>query len=322
MTNLLVFSEQLKKFYSKYELYITPLCKFLLALVSLLVINSRIGYMSTLKNAAVVLILALLCSFLPINLTIVIAAAVTLAHLYAFSVECAIVALAVFLLLFILYFRFSPKDTLAVLLTPICFVLKIPYVMPIAVGLIGTPASSVAVASGVIVYYMLAGMNESASVLNTFDADGMVDKFRYCIDTLMGNRAMMVAIVAFAATVLVVWFIRRLSIDHAWTIAMITGALLNILILLFGDLMYSTDISIIGLILGSIVSVLLVKVLQFFVFNVDYSRTEMVQFEDDEYYYYVKAVPKNTVATPEKRVKTIRVPEKAVNRSKRDTGRQ
>ena len=322
MTNLLVFREQLKKFYSKYELYITPLCKFLLALVSLLVINSRIGYMSTLKNAAVVLILALLCSFLPINLTIVIAAAVTLAHLYAFSVECAIVALAVFLLLFILYFRFSPKDTLAVLLTPICFVLKIPYVMPIAVGLIGTPASSVAVASGVIVYYMLAGMNESASVLNTFDADGMVDKFRYCIDTLMGNRAMMVAIVAFAATVLVVWFIRRLSIDHAWTIAMITGALLNILILLFGDLMYSTDISIIGLILGSIVSVLLVKVLQFFVFNVDYSRTEMVQFEDDEYYYYVKAVPENTVATPEKRVKTIRVPEKAVNRSKRDTGRQ
>ena len=322
MTNLLVFREQLKKFYSKYELYITPLCKFLLALVSLLVINSRIGYMSTLKNAAVVLILALLCSFLPINLTIVIAAAVTLAHLYAFSVECAIVALAVFLLLFILYFRFSPKDTLAVLLTPICFVLKIPYVMPIAVGLIGTPASSVAVASGVIVYYMLAGMNESASVLNTFDADGMVDKFRYCIDTLMGNRAMMVAIVAFAATVLVVWFISRLSIDHAWTIAMITGALLNILILLFGDLMYSTDISIIGLILGSIVSVLLVKVLQFFVFNVDYSRTEMVQFEDDEYYYYVKAVPKNTVATPEKRVKTIRVPEKAVNRSKRDTGRQ
>ncbi|MEI3213597.1 MAG: hypothetical protein V8S90_04980 [Lachnospiraceae bacterium] len=322
MTNLLVFREQLKKFYSKYELYITPLCKFLLALVSLMVINSRIGYMSTLKNAAVVLILALLCSFLPINLTIVIAAAVTLAHLYAFSVECAIVALAVFLLLFILYFRFSPKDTLAVLLTPICFVLKIPYVMPIAVGLIGTPASSVAVASGVIVYYMLAGMNESASVLNTFDADGMVDKFRYCIDTLMGNRAMMVAIVAFAATVLVVWFIRRLSIDHAWTIAMITGALLNILILLFGDLMYSTDISIIGLILGSIVSVLLVKVLQFFVFNVDYSRTEMVQFEDDEYYYYVKAVPKNTVATPEKRVKTIRVPEKAVNRSRRDTGRQ
>ena len=53
-------------------------------------------------------------------------------------------------------------------------------------------------------------------------------------------------------------------------------------------------------------------------FNVDYSRTEYVQFEDDEYYYYVKAVPKNTVTAPQKRVKTIRVPEKAVREQKRD----
>lgn len=318
MTNLLVFREQLKKFYSKYEIYITPVCKFLLALVSFLMINQSIGYMSALNNIAIVLILALLCSFLPMNLTVVIAAAVTLAHLYAFSLECAVVALAVFLLLFILYFRFSPKDTVAVLLTPLCFIFKIPYVMPIAMGLVGTPASAVSVASGVIVYYVIMGMNESASVLSTFDADGTVEKFRYVIDTILGNKAMLVAVAAFAATVLVVYFIRRLSVDYAWTIAMITGALLDILILLFGDLMYNTNISILGVIFGSVVSVLLVKALQFFVFNVDYSRTEFVQFEDDEYYYYVKAVPKNTVATPEKRVKTIRVPEKAVNHPKRE----
>lgn len=322
MTNLLVFREQLKKFYSKYEIYLTPVFKFTLALVSLLMINGSIGYMSILNNAAVVLILALMCSFLPMNVIVVIAAAVTLVHLYAFSVECAIVALAVFLLLFILYFRFSPSDTVAVLLTPICFMLKIPYVMPIAMGLVGTPASVISVISGAIVYYMLAGMNESATVLNTFDADAFVDKFRYVTDTFLGNRAMMVAIAAFAATVLVVWFIRRLSMDYAWTIAMITGALLDILILLFGDLIYDTNISILGVILGSVVSVFLVKVLEFFVFNVDYSRTELVQFEDDEYYYYVKAVPKNTVATPEKRVKTIRVPEKAVNHPRGDGKRQ
>ena len=43
----------------------------------------------------------------------------------------------------------------------------------------------------------------------------------------------------------------------------------------------------------------------------DYSRTERVQFEDDEYYYYVKAVPKNTVALTEKKVKKIKGSEKA-----------
>ena len=54
-----------------------------------------------------------------------------------------------------------------------------------------------------------------------------------------------------------------------------------------------------------ILSLLLAVVLQFFVFNVDYSRTEKVQFEDDEYYYYVKAVPKISVARPEKQDKQI-----------------
>ncbi len=323
MTNLLVLREQLKKFYGKNEVYITPISKFLLAFVSLLLINQKIGYMGSLNNIAIVLVLALLCSFLPRNMTVVVAAAVTLAHLYKFSMECAIVALAVFLLLFLLYFRFSPKDTIAVLLTPICFVLKIPYVMPLAMGLVGTPASAVAVGSGTIVYYLLHFMNESASILNSYDADGAVEKLRFIIDNgLMSNKTMFIAVAGFAVTVIAVYVIRRMSIDYAWTIAIVTGTLLDILIQLFGDLLYSTNISIIGLLLGSIVSVLLVKILEFFVFNVDYSRTELVQFEDDEYYYYVKAVPKNTVAAPEKRVKTIRVPEKAVNRTKRETKNQ
>ena len=321
MTNLLVLREQMKKIYSRYEIYITPILKFLLAFVSLSMINHVIGYMGILNNMAVVLILALMCSFLPMNLTIVISAVVTLAHLYAFSLECAVVALALFLLLFTLYFRFSPKDTIVVLVTPLCFGLKIPYVIPLAMGLVGTPVSAVSVSCGVIVYYVITYMSESASALNAFDADGIIQKFRYIIDGVIGNREMMVTLVAFAITLVVVYFIRRLSVDYAWTIAIITGTLFNILCMLLGDLLYSTNVSVIGLVLGSVVSVLVVKVLQFFVFNVDYSRTEMVQFEDDEYYYYVKAVPKNTVAAPEKRVKTIRVPDKAVNHPRKDVRR-
>ncbi|MDE7417240.1 MAG: hypothetical protein K2N44_13240 [Lachnospiraceae bacterium] len=318
MTNLLVFREQLKKFYSKYELYLTPVFKFLLALVTLVMINNSIGYMSELKKFSVVFVLALMCSFLPMNFIVFVAAIVSLGHLYKFSMECALVALVVFLLLFILYFRFSSKDTIAVLLTPLCFILKIPYVMPIAMGLVGTPASAVSVASGAIIYYTVSYMTGNASVLNTFEEDGALEKFRYVIDGLLGNKAMYVTLAAFVATVIVVYFIRRLSVDYAWTIAMVTGALLDVLVMLFGDLMYNTNLSIAGLIVGSVVSVALAKALEFFVFNVDYSRTEYVQFEDDEYYYYVKAVPKNTVAAPQKRVKTIRVPEKAVREQKRD----
>ena len=40
-------------------------------------------------------------------------------------------------------------------------------------------------------------------------------------------------------------------------------------------------------------------------FAVDFRRTEYVQYEDDEYYYYVKAVPKINVAGEDVRVKQI-----------------
>ena len=45
-------------------------------------------------------------------------------------------------------------------------------------------------------------------------------------------------------------------------------------------------------IVGSVISVVIAMIIQFLFFNLDYSRTERLQFEDDDYYYYVKAVPK------------------------------
>ena len=305
MTTLLVAKQILMTLYSKYEVYITPLLKFLLALISLLLINSRLGYMDSIDKLTVVLIVALMCSFMPMNFIVIMAALFTLLHLYSFSLECAVVVGAGFLLMFLLYLRFSPKDTLVVLLLPICFLLRIPYVIPIAMGLIGTPASAVSVACGVIAYYMIHYIVQNVSVIASMADEETAAKFKFIIDGLIGNKEMVVTIIAFIITVILVYIIRRLSMDYAWTIAMAAGAIVNIMILLVGDLMFDTNVALFGVILGTIISLLLTAVLQFFVFNVDYSRTEKVQFEDDEYYYYVKAVPKVTVAKAEKKVKQI-----------------
>ena len=51
------------------------------------------------------------------------------------------------------------------------------------------------------------------------------------------------------------------------------------------------------------ISLLIAFILQFLFMNLDYARTERVQFEDDDYYYYVKAVPKKMVAVREVTVK-------------------
>ena len=53
------------------------------------------------------------------------------------------------------------------------------------------------------------------------------------------------------------------------------------------------------------VSLVIALVLDFMILSVDYSRVEHTQFEDDEYYYYVRAVPKAFVSVEDKQVKHI-----------------
>ena len=269
MTTLLVAKQILMAIYSKYEVYITPLLKFLLALVTLLMINSRLGYMESIDRLTVVLIVALMCSFMPANFIVVAAALFTMLHLYKFNLETAVVIGVGFLLMFLLYIRFSPKDTVVIVLLPICFLMKIPYVMPISMGLIGTPASAVSVACGVMVYYMLHYVTQNTTMITSMADEETAAKFKFLIDGLLSNREMVITIVAFGITVILVYIIRKLSIDYAWTIAMTAGAVVNIMVLLIGDLMFDTNVALFGVILGTVISFLLVMVLQFFVFNVD-----------------------------------------------------
>lgn len=297
--------DNLRNFYSRYEVYLLPLLKFILAFLVLFTININLGYMTKINSVTVVLVAALLCSFLPMNLMVVLAALFVLLHLYAISLECLVVGLALFLLMFLLYYRFAPRDTLVVLLLPMAFGLKTPVLVPIIVGLLCAPSSVVAVACGVIAYYVITYMKVNAAVISSLDVDNIINRFRYVIDGLLADKEMRLFVISFCATTIIVYIIRRLSVDHAWTVAIFVGAVSNVVILLLGDLTYGTGISIGATIIGSAVSVLLAKIVQFFAFNVDYTRTEYVQFEDDEYYYYVKAIPKNSVTKAKRTVKKI-----------------
>ena len=93
--------------------------------------------------------------------------------------------------------------------------------------------------------------------------------------------------------------------DHAWKIAIIAGAIASIIVIAVGDIALGVHTSYGALIGGSIAAVGIGLVLELFFFTVDYARSENLQFEDDEYYYYVKAIPKVSISTPEKTVKRI-----------------
>ena len=114
MTTLLVARQYIKTFISKYEVYLKPLFKMILALISLMMINGKIGYMHRLDNISIVLIIALMCSFMPMNFIIFVAAAFIVLHLYALSLECAAIARIIFLVMFLLMSVFLGRASLDV----------------------------------------------------------------------------------------------------------------------------------------------------------------------------------------------------------------
>lgn len=305
MRSLLEIREKIKLLYSRSEFILVPILKFMLAYLAICMVNGELGYMGKLDNLGLVLIVSLLCSFLPNGCIILFAAAFSLLHLYELSLEVAVAGLAIYLIMFLLFFRLGSRDSVILIFTVILLGLKIPYVIPVAVGLLATPMAAIPVACGIVVYYMLTNISDNATIISSMGADEATAKLRMVIDSVLGNRAMIVMIVAFAITITVVYLVRRMSINYSWSIAMVAGVIIDLVVLLVGDLMYDTQMSLGMAVLGSIVALLIAKILEFFRFCVDYNRTEKVQYEDDEYYYYVKAVPKMNVSATSKTVKRI-----------------
>lgn len=303
MSELLVWRDKIRKIYARYSIYIDKAVQFLFAFVTFFSINKNIGVMEKVTSPVIAVGLAIVCTVLPPVCTVLVAAALVLLHMFKISLGIMAVSAVVFFIMFAFYCQFTPKRALVLLVTPIAYMLHIPYVVPVVCGLAFGPVISIPVIFGTIIYYMIHFFKNSASAISS--AGGIMGEITLFNKNVFMNKEMWIACVAAVVCVCVVYTIRRLSIEHAWPIAIIAGALLNIIVFIVGSLVMGISVSYSSLLIGNAVAVLVGLVMQFFLFNVDYSRTETMQFEDDDYYYYVKAVPKLTISAPDKVVKHI-----------------
>lgn len=305
MVALLELREKLKRFFNRYDIYIIPGMKFIVALASFLMLDASIGYMSKLKNPLIAVAVAILCAFLPNGATIIFLSIFMIAHLYAISAELAIVTVCLFVLMYLLYFRFTPKSGNILIITAILCWLKMPYLVPIAVGLTGGLLSIIPVSFGIMAYYIIKTASEFETAISSQSVSNGIQKFSFIVDSLINNKEMLVCIAAAAVTIIVVYLVHKLAVENAWTIAIISGAVVQFIILVTGNLLFQAKLEMLFAIVGTVLAAIIGYLLQVLFFSVDYKRTEIVQYEDDEYYYYVKAVPKIIIVNEDVKVKRI-----------------
>ncbi len=305
MTNLLVLKEQIKEIYARYGNYIRPAGKFLIAFIVFQIINIRLGFDPRLSGLPVALVLAVVCAMLPMGAVTVFAGILAIGQVFAVSKIIAVVMLAVYVIMYCLSIRYTKEIVNAVLAIPILYVLKIPYVVPVLLGLIAGPAAVLPTSCGVVAYYLFLAVKKSAATAVGTGVEESLNLYKLLMDNAFANYEMIFFILLFAAALLVTYVIRKSDRDYAFETANAAGTIVCCLGVLVGKLVFDISGNTFLLLIGSAISGVIVFAIWHMRMLLDYSATEHLQFEDDDYYYYVKAVPKIKITTPEKNVKRI-----------------
>ena len=299
MIHLLVLREHLKNIYQKYSRFLDSLFRFVAGLLTFLAANEVIGYNPALNHWYIVLILAVFGIVMPGGALVVAAAVFVVAHIFYVSPVLALVVGTVFVILYYVYIKFVPEHAYIFLAFFIAFPFHMAYAIPIFLGLIMGPIAVVPIICSVSMYYLLQTV---VTVVST-STDTNINLYHVALQQFLDNKEMYVMILVFCVVAVTVNVIRSKEMDYAFEIAILTGGILNVILLLLTNYFVKIDTKMFALLAGTALSVVLVWMIQFMRLALNYAGVENLQFEDDEYYYYVRAVPKMSVAAPNKRVK-------------------
>ncbi len=314
MTTLLEIKAIMVAYYKKFEFILSPVIKFIFAMIILSKVSEFMdvydttGKLAILDRTAIRGALALIVAFVPSTWFVFLIIINICGRLFFTSLEGTMIVLIVLSVLYLMFLRLFPKHAYLAIVTPFLMSMNLAYVVPLLVGLLIGPAAIIPVAVGIAAYFLsnyLPGLLEMKAADLAELPTVLIDMYRFFVDAASNDKAMMIMIGVFAAVIVATYFVSRLEMEYIQYIAIGFGGLVMIFGFIIGNIIMSAGVGIGAVIFGTLISAIIVGVIQFFRFSLDYQKTEKHQFEDDDYYYYVKAIPKIKIARSNKEVKTI-----------------
>ncbi|MCI7814500.1 MAG: hypothetical protein SO016_13175 [Lachnospiraceae bacterium] len=293
MKFLLKLQRSLKIFYNKNAVWVQAVLKFVLASAVFHVIQMQFGFERTMQDYLIVTVLAFVSAFLSTNTISLLAGVFIIGNLSSLSLEALGIGSVIVLIVGLLYFGMGPKESCALLLMPIALSFHLPSLIPVLFGLIGGVSAVWGIVAGTILYYVTDTITGSSYMISS--GTGMDEILRHVMGVLgelADMRDMAVMLIILLIVFAVVSILRRMAVDYAWYLAIGAGVFSYVLLTVIAMISFGSSESFIWTVISAVVTILAALLTQILKFHVDYRRTEKLQFEDDEYYYYVKAVPK------------------------------
>lgn len=314
MNDLLLIREKIILFYKKYDVVILALLKFLVGFTLFRMIDGlgvpheKIANLMGEGSFIMHLFMAVIFTILPptpANGLVVLYLALQVSSSISFAVLVLLLGLAILLF----YGRMAPQKSYLIVGILLGFHFKMPYAVVLFAGLYMGVSSVIPLSIGTFVWYVWPKLQSLLQTMEPADVGEHAEKFlavpleilatfKVFFATLIGDYRWVFIAFVFAMMVIAVAFISKISFKYAREISIIAGGFVGLVGMIFAITMVDIPLSIGGVFIASIFSVMLMLLLSLFDMVLDYDNAERLQFQDEYFYYHVQVIPKIGLERP------------------------
>lgn len=314
MEQILIIRATIIKIYKQHETLLNYILKFIAALIifsvigKIGVVREELSFMYSFFSKSITLVLmAFLFTVLPATAGYMLLS-LDIALRMSTHTEAAVIVFLFLMLIVIFYVRLAPKESYMIIATVLCFYFKVPYIAAIFAGLYLSLTGVLPIVIGTFLYYFASTLN-GLLALETAELDVMKMLttvpviITFLKESVTNNFTWVFVSFVLCMVFLAVFVISKISMNYSKEISVLFGGLLGMFSFILVKIIAGLDMGFMSIIFFSIISIGVMLIVQFFDLALDYSATQRVRFSDEDYYYYVKMIPKLTVEQnkPEKK---------------------
>ena len=298
---------RIEEYYLKYTALTGYLVRLVLSFIILLVLRGNIGFSPVLSNIFFVIGLSLAGALLPPKALILVLAAYCVIQVFSLSAGVGLFICILFTFMYLVYFRFNEDRGYVLLLIPVLCMIRLPLLCPLVLAVMGPTSSVLSVMMGIVSYYSVRFIYANAAVLQGVADTNEIGKISMILSGIFNYREMWYTLFCAFIAFFVVYYLKKININRSNEMAIAVGSGIYLISMLLFSLILQdlTSQNLIWLVLGTVISCIAALVVTYFSVPLDYKRTELLEFEDEEYKYYVRAVPKSSISKESVRIKRI-----------------
>ncbi len=306
MASLLILRGRIRHYFERHYTLIRGILKGIVVLIVLMLLTGRFpeGFFSGYKW--IFPIVAVACGFLPDAIGILSIVAIVGIEVWQISTVQAVTLLMMIAIFFLLFGRKAKEQWYMLISVPTLSALHMGFSVPVVSALFAGPSLIPALVMGVIIRFSLEGVAEYTATAQRIAGDtNMFAPLQYLINYIISNRLLWVALIVYTLTFTVVYLLRKMNFKYSPQIAILVGSIVLYTLEMVSNIIWELELNLILTSLLVILTMGIAYLFQFMHISLDYHGTRKLQFEDDEYCYYVTAIPKYNVAVGDKVVTKI-----------------